>query len=373
MTLIRRHERAYPDGLTLRPDNGRAVGLGFGAPRHILIACMPKSGSTFLTDVIAQLPGFRRATLVPAHGRREHELDEFCLQQFDRFDFVAQSHVRYSSWTGEMCRDYSLAPVVLVRGLLDVIVSLRDHVRRESAVNPWFFAEARHAALDDARLEQMIAQLALPWYVNFYMGWRRAPDSLMVNYEDLTHAPAETVRAILAFAGASASVASIEAAVARVHDHNGSRLNVGASGRGSSLRPETIRTALELIDFYPEAAGDPYVQAVKAQGLAALRGGPAPVVRLAAPSMAKGRFPSVRRWWRKIAPRVLMRGLLPLSAVSLALLYWLWPADLLPDSRLYGYLDDVAVLLVCGVTAGRLTKYRPRSPRLRREASLWRT
>src|SRR5262249_25059956 len=134
--------------------------------------------STFLADVIAELPGFRRATLMPAFGRREQELDETCLRAFDRFAYVAQNHVRYSDWTGQLCADYGLTPIVLVRSLLDAVVSLRDHLRRESSVVPSLVAEPHHAAMSDAQLERMIARLALPWYLGFYMSWRRSPDAL---------------------------------------------------------------------------------------------------------------------------------------------------------------------------------------------------
>ena len=85
------------------------------------------------------------------------------MRKLDRVSFVAQHHVRNSDWTAEMCRSHRVTPIVLVRGLQDVVVSLRDHMRRESAVFPQFFADARHASLDDAALEQMIARLALPW------------------------------------------------------------------------------------------------------------------------------------------------------------------------------------------------------------------
>src|ERR1700735_4223003 len=65
-------------------------------PVHILIACMPKSGSTFLSDVIGQCPDFRRAVLTPSAGRREQEIDEQLLRRLDRVSFVAQHHVRNS-------------------------------------------------------------------------------------------------------------------------------------------------------------------------------------------------------------------------------------------------------------------------------------
>jgi hypothetical protein len=49
---------------------------------HFLVACMPKSGSTFLTEALASLPGFKRAVLVPQHGRREQELERRQLQKY---------------------------------------------------------------------------------------------------------------------------------------------------------------------------------------------------------------------------------------------------------------------------------------------------
>ena len=99
-------------------------------PVHVLIACMPKSGSTFLADVISQCPGFRRAILTPSAGRREQEIDEQLLRKHGKVSYVAQHHVRNSEWTSEMCRTYGVTPIVLVRSLQDVVVSLRDHMRR---------------------------------------------------------------------------------------------------------------------------------------------------------------------------------------------------------------------------------------------------
>jgi len=332
------------------------------SPAHVLIACMPKSGSTFLSDVIAELPGFRRAFLMPAHGRREQELDEFCLQQADPFNFVAQNHVRYSEWTAEMCHDYGLTPIVLVRSLLDVIVSLRDHIRTESTILPFLFVEPHHATLDDARLEEMLTRLALPWYINFYMGWRLAPGAHIVNYDDLVSAPTGVVREVLSLAGASISDADIETAVARVREAGRSRMNVGVTGRGASLRPETIRTVLDLINFYPEAAVDPYIQSVKAQALAALSTTQRPDRRAPPPPRTQRSAPSIRRWLERVGKHSFMRAALPLALSAMGVLYWLWPSDLFADSGPYGRFDDIVVLLLCGVFAGRLTKYKPVKP-----------
>ncbi len=329
---------------------------------------MPKSGSSFLRDVISELPGFRRALLIPTSERREQELDEFCLQQVNNLDYVAQNHVRYSSWTAEMCREYDLRPVVLVRGLLDVIVSLRDHMRSEGPVWHNFFAEAHHVELDDAELELMIARLALPWYINFYMGWRQAPGTLMIRYEDLIAAPAKVVGDILAFSGAEVAAAEVERVVEHVRGVGESRFNVGVVGRGSTLRPETVRTVLELLDFYPEAAADPYVVAIRSQARAALSGAPSPAIP-SAPSRASRT--ASRPWLNAKAKLLVMRRLIPLALVTLAGLYWIWPNDLMPDTSRIGYLDDAVVLLIFAFAAGRFSRhkaFRKRQPqRLRRD------
>jgi hypothetical protein len=340
-------------------------GLGPRAATHILIACMPKSGSSFLSGVIERLPGYRRVQLIPDYDRREHELDEFCLRQVDRFSYVAQHHVRYSHWTAEMCRDYRLAPVVLVRNLLDVAVSLRDALRKDGPVWPFFFAEPHHADLSDAELEEMVVRLALPWYVNFYMGWRQAPDALLVEYEELIANPVGAVGRVLAHAGVAASPADIEAAVREVSALDQSRFNVGLVGRGAGLRPDLVRDVLQMVDFYPEAASDPYIETLRGQSRTALTGRVAATLPAPSPP-ARTAFTPAQRWWRRNAPRVGMRILAPLALVAGALAYWVWPDDLVPDAGLYGRFDDLSFLAVACILAGRLTLYRPGLHRLRR-------
>jgi uncharacterized membrane protein YkvA (DUF1232 family) len=334
---------------------------------HILLACMPKSGSTFVADMIGQLPGFYLAPLIPIAGRREQELDELCLQKADDSDYVAQVHVRHSDWTEDMCRDYGLTPVVLVRNLFDVVVSLRDHVRNESASWPNFFAEPHHGKLDDDALELMIAQLALPWYINFYMGWRRASDVLMIDYDEVVQAPTKVVNDILDFADARVPAADVNATIAKVRAINESRFNVGVAGRGRGLSPATVRAVLELVAHYPEADADPYIQTLKAQG-AAILAGTAPPPPVVAPRPAVSRKMAMRKRDRKRNVRSLAIGrIAPLLLLVLGVLYWIWPNDLVPDSHAFGYVDDAAILLIFAFLAGRLTKYKAKRQGLRPE------
>lgn len=50
---------------------------------RVLVACMPKSGSTYLSGAIEALPGFIRAHLVPGYGRREQEL---CIEKLNEYE-----------------------------------------------------------------------------------------------------------------------------------------------------------------------------------------------------------------------------------------------------------------------------------------------
>ena len=331
---------------------------------------MPKSGSTFLSDIISQMSGFRRALLYPASDRREQELDEFCLTQVNKLDYIAQSHTRYSEWTADMCRSYDLKPIVLVRSLLDVIVSLRDHLRKQSHVWPMFFAEPPHAELDDERLELMIARLAAPWYINFYMSWRKAPGAMMVSYEEMIRDPVRLTYDILDFAGAGAPMDEVEAAVEHVRSAQRSRLNVGVTRRGANLKPETIRVVLELLDYYPEAAKDPYVVALKAQARAALgeaesQPWPSKVDLTVHVRPAAQRLNDIRRWLRKKAKRVIIGRVGPVVLMILACAYWICPRDLIPDTQPFGYVDDGVVALLAGFLSGRMV-YKDAQQRLRR-------
>lgn len=263
-----------------------------------------------------------------------------------------------------MCAKHRIRPVALVRSLPDAVVSLRDHLRREDTENAMFYAEADHARLDDARLERMIARLAAPWYVNFYMSWRAAPDALIISYEELTADPKRIVSEILAYAGAAIDDRAIDKALATVRAKGESRLNVGVAGRGAGIAPETLRDLAALFDFYPEAADDPYVKGVRAQVAAAIEGRrPPPLGRVALRPVAArrplaGSAPSRKA---RLASWVRRHGY-QITLISIGILYWLWPEDLIPDYRWYGRIDDALLLTVAAFVAGRVTK---RTPALR--------
>lgn len=270
-------------------------------------------------------------------------------------NFVAQLHLRNSAWTEKMCHDYKLRPVILVRRLLDVIISMRDHIRRGNNIWPMLFVEPYHANLDDAALDLMIARLAIPWYMNFYMSWREAKNVYLLSYEELIQNPGLILRDILTFANANVRADDIDAAIQRTQDRGESKLNFGVVGRGNGVHPAVIRSVLDLVDLYPEAADDPYIQSVRSQCHAALQGTHSPAPSPIANSrLAKS--PALKEREARSLRRLVMHRIMPLALVTLGILYWVWPNDLIPDDRPFGYTDDILFgMLICFI-AGRLTR-----------------
>lgn len=230
---------------------------------HILIACMPKSASTFVATSLAQYQGLRRARLVPYWGAREQELSPVRLSRHYRQGYVAQHHLKNSEWTQELARRYRLSQVVLVRDLFDVVASLRDHVRREPLNHVDQF-HGYYASLSDSALEEALVLHSLPWYMQFYGSWRGQNGALMVSYEEMVAAPVATLARILTHAGLAADHDKISQAISKGRQQE-VRLNVGVTGRGRDISPRARDMLYALLDSYPLFHGDDYIRRMYAQ------------------------------------------------------------------------------------------------------------
>jgi hypothetical protein len=230
---------------------------------HVLVACMPKSASTSLTNAIGAYPGFRKIALAAAYGDREQELCQIRLSRYNhRGNYVAQQHLRNSDWTQRLIDQYKLSPVVLIRDLPDVVLSFRDHLRRESHESPVAFFTRAHLQQDDAALEESVVRLAMPWYLNFYAGWRREPRAHLVAYEDLVKDPTRSIGDVLRFAGVEPAPSAMSKAMQAFRGPN-NRINVGIAGRGRSLSPVAAEALGLLLDQYPEFANDAYFRGMR--------------------------------------------------------------------------------------------------------------
>jgi hypothetical protein len=233
--------------------------------RQVLLACFPKSGSTFISGKIAALPGFCQTSFIPGGDRREQEIASQSLRESLTgcllHHQVAQHHTRCSSKTLHLIDLYDLRVVVLVRSLQDCLVSIVDHWKRESCIAPHAFWTDQ--LLDDveasgiSRLEAATITVA-PWYINFYLSWlegtrhARGPKPIWLTYESFFAHPRREFATLLDRLDLHYGDDDIERAwKARTPD----RFNVGAVGRGTAAfdaDPGAARALQRLVRLYPK-------------------------------------------------------------------------------------------------------------------------
>ncbi|MCJ2179352.1 hypothetical protein [Novosphingobium album (ex Hu et al. 2023)] len=242
----------------------------------ILLACMPKSGSSSLSRMLGNLAGVRVASLVPGWDIREQEIDfkilEHQLLQNANQTFVAQMHVVCSSTTRGFLTEGALSPLIQTRNFPDAIVSAADHHLvaghpSERVLLPEDFLNWD----DDRRYDYMIA-FKLPWHLKFFKSWilYEGFRNRWVRYEDFALDAQATLRSAVRALGLNendpyiATVAQAPEAGERV------RFNKGVSGRGRQNLTRKQLTQIEdmvaLFELPSEYLG--YVLEGEVEGLA---------------------------------------------------------------------------------------------------------
>jgi sulfotransferase family protein len=227
---------------------------------YVFLACMPRTASTFLSEALCELTGFKRVELADAYAENEQELDVPRLLDAYSYGSVTQQHVVANRRTIELMQRYSIRPVVLVRNVFDIVVSIRDFLYTEGCGKwPTFFCtDESFQALDDATQLEQIVELGLPWYFDFFVSWqeatrRQALDTLWITYEDAVADWEETMARIARFYGIEQDEEAIARALERTRARARSlRLNKGTSGRGETALHESARRRIEqYARFYP--------------------------------------------------------------------------------------------------------------------------
>jgi LPS sulfotransferase NodH len=222
----------------------------------LFVTCFPKSGSTFLVSSLATTTGYMRQFLGYDHL---NEQDLYLPNLIDTYNMniVCHQHTRATAPNLELILEFGIQPVVLVRNVFDCLVSLRDHLERESRRTPVFNAtDEFHAKPHSEQFDELI-DLALPWYVNFVMSWKSAEaegtPTLWVAYEDMMADKAGTVRRILEFYGLTRFNSEVDAAISHVDNVSHTRFNKGVSGRGEDqLSTSQRQRIVDRFRHYPD-------------------------------------------------------------------------------------------------------------------------
>lgn len=225
---------------------------------RILIAAMPKSGSTFLTQVLVKLTGYEGSGLWYA-PINEQDLYLPKLLISTEFPNISRQHVRATDPNIELMKIFSIRPIILVRDIFDVVISLQDYFYNKTLIVPFCYLDKNFYKLDSETQRDFIIDLALPWFFNFYVSWHNAyfnkyiDEALWIQFKDLILDKTITIRKILNFYKIDKTDREIQSAIESLEkDKNKINMNKGIIGRGSKLLTKKQKEKIiELSDYYP--------------------------------------------------------------------------------------------------------------------------
>ena len=228
----------------------------------VVVAAAPKAGSTFLVNTLMRITGLRGFRLCAAYSTNEHDLYLPALCLMNRYGCVSQLHMKGTFHNAALMRTFGIKPVILVRRIEDIVVSLQ-HDLREKAQRPslgtgrsgysFVWQDQSTKELSDERLLDMIIDLAVPWFVNFYVSWYRlchegAVEALWVTYEELFGDREKTVRQVLDFLGLRGAAHIDPGILSRKYQ----TFRDGSVGQGAlTLTAEQQRRLRERFAYYP--------------------------------------------------------------------------------------------------------------------------
>jgi hypothetical protein len=145
--------------------------------RHVLLACMPKSASTFLIGLMERLLGYAHVPLCFDFKRSEQDLYLPSILYYDHVDTVSQQHLRATPANIALIKAFDIKPIVLVRDIDDAIVSLRDTMLRETPHNLSSFIDDGFPARSQTQQMDVMVYYSAAWYVHFLVSWQEASRS----------------------------------------------------------------------------------------------------------------------------------------------------------------------------------------------------
>ena len=231
----------------IRPDQ-----LG----QHIFIACVPKSASTFLKNLLVNLTGYSDLFAVYAAGQTEHEIYLPILKESAHLNTVTQQHCRASDANVHLMQGFAIRPVVLVRNIFDSVISLFDFYNKGAFQTSYFRAD--WPKLDDEAKIDLIIENVIPWYFQFVASWDSAEkqkrlEMCWLTYEELVRDKPSSVLKVLEFYGLGAPRRGVEQRIREIEsEERTNRFNKGVTGRGrSSLTDRQKEQIRRLTRYYP--------------------------------------------------------------------------------------------------------------------------
>jgi hypothetical protein len=243
---------------------------------NVLLACAPKSASTFIAGALQTGLGLPAASLFAATPRiravsllggnlMEQEPEELALIRngINGMGYVAQHHSRCSPYLGLILKTYNVRTIVTHRNLFDTFVSLDDMVmgyRSDRDVQEgYYFSDGLPSNYGTLSLEDrltILVQRNTAWFIQFYVSWKKCERAnlvkpLWVSYEKdfLADKQGLADRMIKHLGLDAEAAAKLLTAFEDKSDGAAKRLNKGVAGRGTTM-PDSVKAIVERTAHY---------------------------------------------------------------------------------------------------------------------------
>lgn len=232
--------------------------LSPNANKRIVIACFPKTASTFLRNVISELTGYKTEEFCLGYERNEQNIYLPTLIDHSFKPIVNHMHVQATGNNLEHMNMARIKPIILVRDIFDTAISLRDHLVKTPRI-PMAYIDRKFATFSIERQLDMVVDMCMPWFFSFYVSWYRANKSGAINaywttYEQLIADKIGTIEHILECYNIPISRHKIVDAINTIEsDKQRSNKNIGKRGRGKSTLSDDQRSRIiRLATYYPD-------------------------------------------------------------------------------------------------------------------------
>ncbi len=259
---------------------------------RLLVACPPKTGSSFVSEVLSTSLDLRQVSLTTTArsprtssmlgaNLREQETDEFALIKrcIEDGGFLAQHHMRATHFLIQQMRTYRITPVVTTRNIFDAFISFDDMYcasRRLTESPNHFQNDAMPMGYLEMDLEHRLELLLdrwLYWYVQFLASWKKAEKDgylkpVWISYEQDIAAGNEALADALVtrLPRLGLDRALVLAAANQLTGSKKARHNKGVAGRGAAFPQHLRDRVMRLIDtFSAEIDLSPYLATQESQ------------------------------------------------------------------------------------------------------------
>jgi hypothetical protein len=235
----------------------------------IVVAAAPRTGSTFLSIVLQEVTKLQRFRLCSGYATNEHDLYLPALCIVNDSGCISQMHMKGSFHNASLINRFKIRQIILVRNIYDIVASLFDDLRKKEETPGYHTGENGYSFLwldsatknmNDEDLIDMIIDLAIPWYVNFYVSWHRLAEQnivnpIWVNYEDMMNDKNNTIISILNFIDFPFNGEINSTILNRKYN----TYNKGGSGRGNILlSDERKKRIMDKFSYYKDVNFDRY-------------------------------------------------------------------------------------------------------------------